>query len=120
MDKEDQDYFKKLLTEQLTALIKYAGHTVQGLLSVNDNMPDPIDRASFESDRDTLLRIRDRESYLIRKIKAALERLEDGNYGICEICGTDISLERLKVRPVTTHCITCKTKMEKLEKASGF
>ena len=118
--KADRDYFKKLLNEQLTALLNYAEYTVQGLLDVNPNMADPLDRASFDSDRSTLLRIRDRESYLIRKIKTALERLEDGNYGICEICGKNISIERLKVRPVTTHCIKCKTKMEKMEKASGF
>ena len=120
MKKEDLDYFKNLLTEQLTALINYADYTVQGLLNETDNMPDPLDRASFESDRSTLLRIRDRESYLIRKIKVALERLEDGTFGICERCEKDINIERLRIRPVTTYCITCKTEMEKMEKASGF
>ena len=120
MQKEDLEFFKKLLTEQLTALLNYADHTVQGLLHETDNMPDPLDRASFESDRSTLLRIRDRESYLIQKIKDALERLEDGTFGICERCEQDIGIERLRIRPVTTYCITCKTEMEKLERASGF
>lgn len=120
MKKEDLDYFKQLLNEQLTALLNYAKYTVQGLLDVNPNMPDPLDRASFESERSTQLRIRDRESYLIHKIEAALEKLEDGSFGICELCEKDISIERLKVRPVTTYCIKCKTKMEKMEKASGF
>jgi DnaK suppressor protein len=120
MRNQDLDYFKTLLNDQLAALFNYADHTVQGLLDATDNMPDPMDRASFESDRSTLLRIRDRESHLIRKIKKALDRLEDGSFGICELCGKEISIERLKVRPVTTHCITCKTKMEKMERASGF
>ena len=80
MKKQDLDYFKMVLNDQLAALIDYADHTVQGLLDVTDNMPDPLDRASFESDRSTLLRIRDRESYLIRKIKRALDRLEDGTF----------------------------------------
>ena len=120
MKKQELDYFKMLLNDQLAALFDYADHTVQGLLDVTDNMPDPIDRASFESDRSTLLRMRDRESYLIRKIKRALDRLEEGAFGICELCGREISMERLKVRPVTTHCIKCKTKMEKMERASGF
>ena len=120
MKKQDLDYFKKLLNDQLTALLNYADHTVQDLLDVTDSMPDPIDRASFESDRSTLLRIRDRESYLIRKIKMALDRLEDGTFGICELCGKEISIERLRVRPVTLHCIKCKIKMEELEKASGY
>jgi len=120
MKKQDLDHCKMLLNDQLEALLDYAGHTVQGLLDVTDNMPDPLDRASFESDRSTLLRIRDRESYLIRKIKRALDRLEDGTFGICERCGKEISIERLKVRPVTLHCIKCKIKMEEMEKASGY
>ena len=120
MKKEELDYFKRLLNDQLSALLDYADHTVQGLLDLTENMPDPLDRASFESDRSTLLRIRDRESYLIRKIKKALERLEDGTFGICELCGKEISMERLKVRPVTLHCIKCKTEMERMEKASGY
>ena len=120
MKKQDLDYFKMLLNDQLAALLDYADHTVKGLLDVTDNIPDLLDRASFDSDRSTLLRIRDRESYLIRKIKRALDRLEDGTFGICELCGKEISMERLKVRPVTLHCIKCKTKMEKMEKASGY
>lgn len=120
MKKEELDYFKRLLDDQLAALLDYADHTVQGLLDLTDNMPDPLDRASFESDRSTLLRIRDRESYLIRKIKKALERLEEGTFGICELCGKEISMERLRVRPVTLHCIKCKTKIERMEKASGY
>lgn len=120
MKKQDLDYCKTLLNDQLAALLDHASHTVQGLLDVRDNMPDLLDRASFESNRGTLLRIRDRESYLIRKIKRALDRLEDGTFGICELCGKEISIERLKVRPVTLHCIKCKTKMEKMEKASGY
>lgn len=120
MEKKDLDYFKMLLNDQLEALLNYAGYTVKGLLDATDNMPDPLDRASFESDRSTLLRIRDRESYLIRKIKRALDRLEDGSFGICELCGKEIGIERLRVRPVTLHCIKCKTRMEELEKVSGY
>lgn len=120
MKKEDQYYFKKLLYDQLKVLLNDADNTVKGMMNVTDNMPDTLDRASFESFRSTLLRIRDRESLLIRKIKKALDGLEDGSYGICELCGKKISIERLKARPVTTHCIKCKIKMEKIEKASGF
>jgi len=120
MKKEDLDYFKKLLSDQLMALLNDGVYTIHGMMNAIDNMPDPMDRASFDSDRNILLRIRDRESLLIRKIKKALEGLEIGTFGICELCGNEISIERLKARPVTTHCITCKTKMEKIEKASGF
>jgi DnaK suppressor protein len=92
MKKKDRDYFEKLLNEQLTALLDSAEHTVHGLVETNDHMADPLDRASFESHRSTLLRIRDRESYLIRKIKKALENLEDGTFGVCEICDEEINM----------------------------
>jgi DnaK suppressor protein len=78
--------------------------------------PDPLDRASFESEQGTMLRIRDRESKLIRKIQKSLENLENGSFGICEMCEKEIAIERLKARPMTTHCIQCKTKMEALER----
>lgn len=120
MKKEDIEYFKKLLNDQLAVLLNYSENTVKGLLNLTDSIPDTLDRASFESDRSTLLRIRDRESLLIRKIKKALDRLEADTFGVCELCGKEIGIERLKARPVTTHCIKCKTKMEKIEKASGF
>jgi DnaK suppressor protein len=74
----------------------------------------------MEADRNFMLRIRDRERKLILKIRAALERLENDTYGICESCGCDISIKRLKARPVTTQCIECKTKEEEMENALGL
>ncbi len=87
---------------------------------LKENMPDPADRATLESDRNFTLRIRDRERRLIGKIKEALERIENGTYGICESCEEDISEKRLKARPVTTLCIDCKTKQEDEEKLKGI
>jgi DnaK suppressor protein len=81
-----------------------------------ETFPDPTDRAAMESDRNFLLRIRDRERRLILKIKAALERIDENTFGICEVCGEEISEKRLKVRPVTTLCIDCKTREEAEEK----
>ncbi len=81
-----------------------------------DLFPDPVDRASLESDRNFILRIRDRERKLIAKIRKALERIEAGTFGICERCGEDISEKRLKIRPVTTFCIDCKEEQENKEK----
>jgi DnaK suppressor protein len=63
-----------------------------------------------------LLRIRERERRLITKITEALERIEEGTFGICERCGEDISDKRLEARPVTTLCINCKQEQEDLEK----
>jgi len=63
------------------------------------------------------LRIRERERKLILKIKEALKRLDDETFGVCEICGGEITEERLRVRPVTTQCIECKMLEEAKEKA---
>ena len=119
MDAEKTEMFRKLLNERLQALLKEAGATL-GALTDDDkeNPADALDLASMESNRDFQLRIRDRERILIRKIKEALERLDDGEYGVCQGCGEDISEKRLLARPVATHCIDCKTEAEQLERRS--
>lgn len=104
--------FEVLLKKQLEKLINEARVTMSGMTDVKESPPDPTDLATFESDRDFLLRIRDRERKLILKIREALNRIEDGTFGRCEICGEDISEDRLVARPVTTQCIECKTEME--------
>jgi len=120
MKKKDVEYFKDLLTIRLAELLSQAGNTVSGMTVPKENFPDPTDRATLESDRNFMLRIRDREAKLIKKIKKALERIENNTFGVCESCGEDISIKRLKARAVTTQCIDCKTKEEAFEKALGI
>ncbi|OGR26189.1 MAG: RNA polymerase-binding protein DksA [Desulfobacterales bacterium RIFOXYA12_FULL_46_15] len=120
MKKEDLDFFKNLLTERLTELLSHADSTVTGMTKPKENFADPTDRASHEADRSFELRIRDREHKLIKKIRNALERIENGNFGVCETCDEEISIQRLKARPVTTQCIDCKTREEDMEKALGI
>jgi len=120
MDQERLDYFKGLLQDQLDKLIEEALKTVNGMTNFKDNFPDPSDRAALETDRNFLLRIRDRERKLIEKIKEALERIDNGTFGICEVCSKEIGEERLSARPVTTQCIDCKKKQEAREKARGL
>jgi DnaK suppressor protein len=120
MKKKDIEYFKEFLTNRLEELLSQADDTVSGMTIPKENFPDPTDRAALEADRNFMLRIRDRESKLIKKIKKALERIENGTFGICETCGEDISVKRLKARPVTSQCIECKSKEEALEKALGL
>jgi DnaK suppressor protein len=116
MDNKKLEYFKKLLEERLESLISEAGNTVSSMTDSQEDFPDPTDRASHESDRNFMLRIRDRERKLILKIKEAITRIDEGDFGICEECGEEISEERLKARPVTTLCIDCKTEAEAREK----
>jgi DnaK suppressor protein len=120
MKKKDIEYFKKLLSDQLDELLEEASGTVSGMTDEKPTFPDPTDRAALESDRNFTLRIRDRERKLIKKIREALKRIEDGTYGVCDACGEDITLKRLKARPVTTQCIECKKQEEAKEKALGL
>ena len=117
MDQKTTKIFKELLNEQRKALLKEAQSTVEGMSGDEiETFPDPTDRASAETDRNFLLRIRDRERKLITKIDEALQRIKNGEFGVCESCGGEISTKRLKARPVTTFCIDCKTEAEQKEK----
>ena len=120
MEEKDLQFFKELLAKRLEDLLSQADNTVSGMTTPKENFPDPTDRASHEANRNFMLRIRDREHKLIKKIKKALERIENKTFGICDKCEEEISIERLKARPVTTQCIDCKTKEEALEKALGL
>ena len=120
MEETELAYFKELLTAWLSELDRSANSTVEGLLNVEMLSADYLDWASFESDRSTALRIRDRESMLINKITKSLEDIDNGEYGICEDCGREIAIKRLKARPIAKHCIKCKTKQEALEKIMGI
>jgi DnaK suppressor protein len=119
MEEKDLEFFRNHLIKWLEGLLANADETVEGLLDSQEYPADPLDRARVESDRIWTLRIRDRESVLIKKIRQSLEDIETGEYGICEDCGEDISIERLKARPVTSFCIRCKTKRESIEKLTG-
>ncbi|WP_041287092.1 RNA polymerase-binding protein DksA [Desulfomonile tiedjei] len=118
MKKEDLEYFQGILQKQLDDLVRGAGRTVDDMTEIESksSFPDPTDRAALESDRNFELRIRDRERKLINKIRKALDKIEDGSFGFCEVCGEPIEFKRLEARPVTTHCIECKTTAEEEEK----
>ena len=120
MKEKDLEFFRHLLTQWMEELLDNADDTVEGLLDSRENLADPLDRASAESDRTWTLRIRGRENMLIKKIRNSLEAIEKEEYGICEDCGEEISIERLKARPVTSFCIGCKTKRESIEKLAGM
>lgn len=117
---QDYDFFKKLLSGQLDELLIRAEKIVAQLVRNGELSADIVDQASTDMDRDFTLRICDRESHLIKKIKTALSKIEEGTFGICESCDEPISIDRLKARPVTAYCIRCKTQMEAFEKASGM
>ncbi|GAB5046029.1 RNA polymerase-binding protein DksA [Thermodesulfovibrio sp. TK110] len=106
---------KKKLLEQKRQILIDAGVMLSNLPS-ESNLSEIGDIASQEIDRSFLLRLRDRERKLLKKIEKTLEKIENGTYGICESCGAEIPIERLEARPVTDLCIECKTEQEEAEK----
>ena len=116
MDKEQQEYFKAKLETMSQDILNEAEKTLMEMTDQSDNYPDPADRATAESNRNFELRIRDRERKLLAKIKEAIDRIDNGTYGICESCEDEISVKRLEARPVTTLCVKCKTAQEQHEK----
>ena len=120
MTNKEKEELKQILETQLQELISNTGSKVAGLVASSVEAPEMVEQSSLDYSRSVSLRISDRESKLIRKIQQALDRMEDGDYGICDRCEEDISIARLRARPVTTLCIECKTRQESLERASGF
>ncbi|WP_027186750.1 RNA polymerase-binding protein DksA [Desulfovibrio cuneatus] len=119
MEQKDLEHFRALLNQMLEEALKQGELTLEDMTDNNEICADPADRATVESDRAFTLRIRDRERKLIKKIRAALQRLDDGVFGICDECGDDIGVPRLDARPVTKLCINCKSKQEADEHLRG-
>ena len=108
---------KKDLEKQKEALLADAGVILgNGLNQGSEALTDLGDQASAEAEQNFTLRLREREQKLLKKIDEAIDRINEGTFGICESCGGPISVKRLKARPVTTLCIDCKTKQEAEEK----
>ncbi|MCS7163924.1 MAG: RNA polymerase-binding protein DksA [Thermodesulfovibrio sp.] len=106
---------KKKLLQQKQQILMDAG-IMRSNLPSETNLSEIGDIASQEIDRSFLLRLRDRERKLLKKIEKTLEKINNGTYGICESCGAEIPIERLEARPVTDLCIECKTEQEEEEK----
>jgi DnaK suppressor protein len=106
---------KNDLLAQRESLLREAGETLSTLPG-EINFPDMGDQATAETDRNFILRLRDRERMLLKKIEETIERIDNSEYGICEECENEIGIKRLEARPVTTLCIDCKTRQEEEER----
>lgn len=115
LSEDELKTLKGMLDEQLESLMSQSREAVSALTTVRENDADPLDLAVTESNRDFTLRLADRERRLVGKIKYALERMNAGEYGVCESCGDAITYGRLMARPVATLCIDCKTEAEQME-----
>lgn len=111
------EYFREVLTEHLEEILNNSDKAVLDMTASKENVSNFIGRSSFETDRYLMLCANERKTELIKKIKEALDRIENDTYTICKTCGEEIPLAHLIVRPVSTQCINCETKKEADETA---
>lgn len=117
MEQKTLEHFKEELLKQKQEILSDTAKTInENLVVAGEELPDTIDRSSVETDRNFTLKLRDRERKLLKKIDDALSRIDNKTFGVCEECGEEIGVNRLKVRPVATLCIACKEEQEKKEK----
>ena len=120
MNKRDREKFRKLLIAERDRINGNTKRALSGDVHLDpDDFPDEIDTASSEVNLQFTGRLREREQGLLAKIDAALQKIEDGEYGECMSCGEQIGVARLKARPVAELCIECKSEQEKLERRAG-
>jgi DnaK suppressor protein len=118
MDKEMLAYFGELLSARLKEITSVTRHA-HACFAENAYHPEPmddVDLASKRSDQQLRILIQSRSQQLVLEIQTALDRIKSGKFGMCEECGREIELKRLKAQPTTTLCIDCKKQMEIMER----
>ncbi|RBI73536.1 RNA polymerase-binding protein DksA [Roseovarius sp. TE539] len=116
MNERQTEYFRRKLIKWREDILASSRDTIEGLQDGTRAIPDVADRASEETDRALELRTRDRQRKLVAKIEAALRRIEEGEYGYCEVTGEPISLKRLDARPIATMSLEAQERHERREK----
>lgn len=116
MSARQMEYFRRKLLAWKADLVDETERTIEELQNAARSIPDVADRASEETDRALELRTRDRQRKLISKIDAALRRIDEGEYGYCEMTGEQISLKRLDARPIATMTVEAQERHERREK----
>ena len=118
MNPRQQAYFRNKLLQWKEAILLEAQGTLSQLQTESLREADLTDRASSETDWSIELRTRDRQRKLISKIEAAMRRIDEGEYGYCEVTGEPISLARLEARPIATMTVEAQERHERHEKIS--
>lgn len=116
MNDRQLEYFRRKLIVWKQELLSQSAETIDNLQGSARAVPDLADRASEETDRALELRTRDRQRKLVNKIDAALRRIDESEYGYCEMTGEPISLKRLDARPIATMTLEAQERHERREK----
>lgn len=119
MSERQLEHFTKILHIWKDQLVKDTNDTISHMQDDSMNFPDILDRAAIEEEQKLEWQARQRDFNLIGKIDLALAKIQQGDYGYCDDCGTEIGIRRLEARPTATQCIDCKTIDEIREKQTG-
>lgn len=120
MRKRELDKFKKMLVlEKQTILRHLEDLEDESESQMESTSGDAADLASVEITQAAIAKLGGREKKLLKKIDYALQKIESGEFGVCEHCGEAIPSARLEARPVAQYCIDCKTELEQNERRYG-
>ena len=118
MNDRQLEFFRHRLSEMEAELRANADQTTVNLRETTV-APDPADRATIEEEHALELRTRDRERKLLKKVQAAIKRIDDGDYGYCEETGEPIGVARLMARPTATLSLEAQQRRELKQKMYG-
>jgi DnaK suppressor protein len=117
LTKKELVKFKELLEEKRHAVLERARKTLTEDMTLDPNdLADEMDLAASEYIQSFEFRLRGREKSLLVKVDLALKKIEDGTFGICDVCDEPIGKKRLEARPETSLCIRCKEDQERDER----
>lgn len=117
MEESQLEAFRKLLLEKRESVVQRARATMEKEMTLDSSdLPDEMDLASSEYMQAFTFRLRGRDRFFLQKIDKALQKIDDGEFGLCEDCGEPIGLKRLEARPETELCIRCKEDQERQER----
>jgi RNA polymerase-binding transcription factor len=120
LNKKELKRFHEMLVEKRRAVLERARKTLSEDMTLDPNdLPDEMDLASSEYIQSFEFRMRGREKFLLKKIDLALKKIDDGVFGVCEMCEEPIGKKRLEARPETSMCIRCKEDQERDERTFG-
>ena len=120
LNKKELKRFQEMLEEKRRVVVERARQMLsEGMVLDANDLPDEMDLASSEYIQSFEFRLRGREKSLLSKLDHALKKIEDGTFGICEVCDEPIGKKRLEARPETSLCIKCKEDQEREERTMG-
>jgi DnaK suppressor protein len=120
LNKKELKRFQEMLEEKRKVVVERARQMLsEGMVLDANDLPDEMDLASSEYIQSFEFRLRGREKSLLSKLDLALKKIDDGTFGICEVCDEPIGKKRLEARPETSLCIKCKEDQEREERTMG-